>query len=111
MTLAGCQPVMPVAEKPPAGLRPDAPPYAVHGPFAVGYKALVSGEGSDDPLDISIWYPALNPTGTTEKVTYEIKLKDSTGATIIVYGHAIPNAEIDTVQGPYPLVVFSHAFG
>src|SRR4051794_26572420 len=78
MSLAGCHPVMPVAEKPAVGLRADAPPYAVHGPFAVGYKPLVSGEGTEHPLDISIWYPALNPTGTMEQVTYDIELKDST---------------------------------
>lgn len=110
MSLAACQPVMPVAEKPPAGLRPDAPPYALHGPFAVGYRPLVSGEGTEHPLDMSIWYPALNPTGTTAKVTYEIELKDFTGATGIVYGHALLNAQSDASQGPYPLVIFSHGF-
>ena len=110
LSLAACQLVMPVTEKPPAGLRPDAPPYAVHGPFGVGYRQAVSGEGTESPLDISIWYPALNPTGAMEKVTYAFELKDGSGPAT-VYGKALLNATIDVSQGPYPLVIFSHGFG
>jgi predicted dienelactone hydrolase len=113
LLLSACQPISPVAEQPPSGLRPDAPSYAVHGPFAVGYQPLVSGEGTEHPLDISSWYPALNPTGLKEEVTYDIKVKDSTapvGSTDVVKGHALLEAEIDAAQGPYPLVIFSHGF-
>ena len=99
--------------KGPRAPRPDAPPYAVHGPFAVGYKSLVIGEGTEHPLEGSLWYPALNPTGRKEEITYDIKLKDSTWSTDlpkVVYGHALLNAEIDASQGPYPLVVWSPGF-
>lgn len=106
MSLAACQPVMPVAEKPPAGLRIDAPPYAVHGPFAVGYKPVVIAEGTEDALEAHIWYPALKAAGMKEEVTYTI-VDNPYG----IYGHAIVNAEVDSSAGPYPLVIFSHGFG
>jgi len=113
LLLSACQPVMPVPAQPPAGLRPDAPTYAVHGPFAVGYQPLVSGEGTARPLEVSLWYPALNPTGAEEKVTYDMKIKDATmtgDPQTFVYGHALLNAAVDGSQGPYPLVIFSHGF-
>jgi predicted dienelactone hydrolase len=111
--VSACQPVMPVAEQPPAGLRPDAPPYAVRGPFAVGYKPLVIGEGTELPLGASLWYPALNPTGESEEVTYAFKIKDATWPAdipTVIHGHALLNAAVDGSQGPYPLVVYSHGF-
>lgn len=92
---------------------PDAPPYAVHGPFAVGYKAVVIGAGTAHPLEGSLWYPALNPTGRKEEITYAIKLRDlvySTDHPMSTYGHALLNAEIDAAQGAYPLVVFSPGY-
>lgn len=113
LLLSACQPIMPVPAQPPAGLRPDAPPYAVRGPFAVGYKPLVIGEGTEHPLEGSLWYPALNPTGRKEAVTYAITLKDaafSTDLPKVIYGNALLNAEIDAAQGPYPLVIWSHGF-
>jgi len=113
LLLSACQPIMPISTQPPAGLRPDAPPYAVRGPFAVGYKSVVIGAGTDHPLEGSLWYPALNPTGRKEAITYAIKQKDTTWSTDlpkIVYGHALLNAEIDAAQGAYPLVVWSPGF-
>ena len=103
----------PQAQTAPQGLRPDAPTYAVHGPFAVGYKSLVIGEGTEHPLEGSLWYPALNPTGRKEEITYAITQKDTTWSTDlpkVIYGHALLNAEIDDAQGPYPLVVWSPGF-
>ena len=41
LLIGACQPITqpPAPEpQPPQGLRPDAPPYAVHGPFAVGAR-------------------------------------------------------------------------
>lgn len=113
LLLSACQPVRPVPAQPPAGLRPDAPTYAVHGPFAVGYKAVVIGAGTAHPLEGSLWYPALNPTGRQEEITYAIKQKDTTWSTDkpkIIYGRALLNAAIDAAQGPYPLVVWSPGF-
>ncbi len=113
LLLSACQPIMPVPTRSPAGPRPDAPTYAVRGPFAVGYKPLVIGEGTEHPLEGSLWYPALNPTGSKEEITYSIKLKDTTISTDlpkVIYGHALLNAEINAAQGPYPLVVWSPGF-
>ena len=97
----------------PQGLRPDAPDYAKHGPYWVGYKAIVIGEGTDRPLDASIWYPALNPTGAEEDITYTINTKipvEGMDATEPIQGHALLGAEIDASGAPYPLVVYSHGF-
>ena len=102
-----------VAEIEPQGLRQDAPQYALHGPYWVGYQPLVIGEGTDHPLEAGLWYPALNPKGAEEAVTYPITLKiptDPLDAPMVVYRHALLDAEIDTVAAPYPLVVFSHGF-
>ena len=101
------------AQTAPPGARPDAPTYAARGPFAVGYKPLVIGAGTKHPLEGSLWYPALNPTGRKEEITYAIKQKDTTWSTDlpkIIYGHALLNAEIDAAQGAYPLVVWSPGF-
>src|SRR5262245_59498614 len=108
LSLMACQPIQaPISEQTaPQGLRPDAPPYGVRGPFALGYKPLVMDEGTDHPLAGHLWYPALNPTGKAEKVTYAIA--DNPYG---IYGRALLNAEIDGAAGPYPLVLFSHGLG
>lgn len=116
LLLSACQPIMPQAiplAPDQQGLRPDAPPYAMHGPFWVGYRPVVIGEGTDHPLEAGLWYPALNPKGGKEEVTYAITLKFPTEPLVapsVVYGHAILDAAIDNSQAPYPLVVFSHGF-
>ena len=73
LLLSAWQPVV-AQESPPApepqGFRPDAPEYAKHGPFWVGYKPVVIGEGTDHPIEASLWYPTLNPKGVGEAVTY-----------------------------------------
>ena len=71
LLLSACQPIQAPtkAQTKPQGMRPDAPPYAVHGPFAVGYKSVVIGAGTKHPLEGSLWYPALNPTGSKEEIT------------------------------------------
>ena len=99
--------------QPPQGLRPDAPAFAIHGPFAVGYQPLVIGEATDHPLDASLWYPALNPNGAKEEITYTIHTKipvEGMEATAPVYGHALLDGEIDPSGAPYPLVIYSHGF-
>lgn len=77
LLLSACQPIHPqekLLAPEPVGLRPDAPEYAKHGPFWVGYKALVIGEGTDRPLEAGLWYPALNPKGLKEEITYALIL-------------------------------------
>jgi predicted dienelactone hydrolase len=86
----------------------------VRGPFAVGYRLLISGEGTARPLDLSVWYPALNPMGAPEEVRYDFKFKDNAGwapaTPPVVYGHALLDAAVDGSQGTYPLVILSHGF-
>lgn len=120
LIVSACQLIQPIviAQTLPEsnGLRPDAPAYAVHGPFWVGYRPPVGDDGTTGPPEISIWYPALNPAGAKEEATYEAKFKInmlSPGAPSIIKvinGHALLNAEIDGSKGPYPLVIFSHGF-
>jgi CubicO group peptidase (beta-lactamase class C family)/predicted dienelactone hydrolase len=118
LAVAACQPVtrLPAREpQPPTGLRLDAPPYAVRGPFAVGYRTLAHGEGTAHPLEVSLWYPALNPAGEREAVRYDVHFKAaaagwSPAIPPVVYGHALLNAAVDASQEPYPLVVLSHGF-
>ena len=104
----------PEPSPPQGGLRPDAPEFARHGPFWVGYKSLVIGKGSDRPLEAGLWYPALNPKGAKEEITYPIKLNiplEPIEAPVVAYGHALLDAEVDAAAAPYPLVIFSHGFG
>lgn len=97
----------------PDGPRPDAPSYALRGPHGVGYQSLVTGEATAQPLEISAWYPALNTAGATEEIVYDIAIKDATWSSdtpLVAYGQALQNADLDDLNGPYPLVVLSHGF-
>jgi predicted dienelactone hydrolase len=100
-------------EPPAVGLRPDAPPYAAHGPYWVGTRDLVIDEGTENAITITVWYPALNPDGLKEETTYTIEETSPVvafiGATepLTVQGFAIRDAEPDKANAPYPLVVFS----
>jgi predicted dienelactone hydrolase len=102
----------------PVGRRPDAPTYALHGPYWVGVQDKVIDEGSTRPLKVTIWYPALNPKGLPESISYtgEPKLdREALGLPkdwmIDIKGHALLNAAPDKAAKPYPLVIFSHGFG
>lgn len=116
LILSACQPIQPATKllaPEPVGLRPDAPEYAKHGPFWVGYRSLVIGEGTEHPLEAGLWYPALNPEGVKEEITYSITLKIpglELSAPPVVYGHALRDATVDTTAAPYALVLFSHGF-
>ncbi len=83
--------------------RPDAPPYALRGPFPVGTRELVI-EAGEYPLSVTLWYPALNPDGAPEEATYRSGL-------LAYQGRALRDAPVDASGGPYPLVVFSHGLG
>ena len=113
LLLSAVQPMVAQEEVERSGLRPDAPEYGIRGPHWVGYRPIVIGEGTDQQLDGDLWYPALNPEGAPEEITYEFtaKMPDlTTDAPSIIYGHALLDAPIDDSMGPYPLVVFSHGF-
>ncbi len=95
------------------GLRPDAPPYGVRGPHWVGVMEMVI-EG-ENPIDITIWYPALNPDGLEEAVLYHFNVQDKLAFEIppvetYHYGHALANAQPDSASAPYPLVIYSQGF-
>ncbi len=83
---------------PQVGLRPDAPPYALHGPYWVGNRELVIEPESERPLPLTVWYPALNPAEEEEAITYVY------GA----IGNAINEATPDGNNGPYPLIIYVH---
>jgi len=88
------------------GLRPDAPPYAVHGPYAVGARDFAVKDG-DHTVFITVWYPALNPIHAKEEIIYRTNDKHPLVPGLPVKGQAIQEAAPDTAHGPYPLVIFS----
>ncbi len=94
----------------PVGLRSDAPDYAKHGPFWVGTRELtIPDKDGKRPLPLTVWYPALNPNGSAEDVTYSYdNFETIKGFT--QPGHALQDAAVDTSKGPYPLVIISHGF-
>lgn len=105
------------APTPPAvGARPDAPTYALHGPYWVGTQTIEVGAGSDTAHRFVIWYPALNPDGLEESVVYTMSdshilrfmLPETEPFTVL--GHALQDAAPDLSGGPYPLVINSHGF-
>ena len=91
---------------------PDEAVYAVRGPHPVGIRDLVI-EG-ETPLDITVWYPSLNPDNLEEEIKYlyEIKLGAPLGKVSIAsfQGQAIHEAPFDSSTSPYPLVVLSPGF-
>jgi predicted dienelactone hydrolase len=102
----------------PVGLRPDAPTYAVHGPYWVGTQELIIDEESEHPIPLTVWYPALNPDNAPETVIYraaegspaEMYLPPGWTEGVTVTGNALRDAPPDASGGPYPLVIFSHGF-
>lgn len=91
-----------VAIVPPRSLaqRPDAPPYAERGPFPVGTREFTI-EDEERPLDVTVWYPAVNPDDLEEVTEYRVLIYS-------LDGRALRDAEPDSANGPYPLVMFSH---
>lgn len=81
--------------------RPDAPDYALRGVYTVGTQEFII-EDSERPLNLTVWYPALNPDNVEEVTTYSLN------AFIQFEGNAISDALPNTENGTYPLVLFSH---
>src|SRR5688500_1360425 len=71
------------------GIRPDAPPYGVRGIYPVGARDLVIDGVT--PLEITVWYPALNVDNLAEIITYpyELKMDVPPGTSATVAGHAL----------------------
>ena len=114
LLISAFQPVYAQAKGPdPLGLRPDAPKYALHGPFWVGVRSFVVAPNTDRPLKGLIWYPALNPQGLPEKTQYDNSdlqwFKPVAGISMLSPGHALKDATFDMSKAPYPLIIHSHA--
>lgn len=95
------------------GLRPDAPTYAVHGPYWVGTREMeIPAKDTKPALKLTLWYPAANPKNAEEKFTYKLmqKYEPPLEADMIIYGRALYEAAPNTTAAPYPLVVLSHGF-
>jgi predicted dienelactone hydrolase len=95
-----------------SGFRLDAPPYAVLGRHWIGTREAVIDPESERPIAITIWYPALNPEGVEESVTYtDIAFRylegDTSQLDLEGYGRALRDAEPDPSKGPYPLIIYS----
>ncbi|MCA9905470.1 MAG: hypothetical protein KC547_16555 [Anaerolineae bacterium] len=92
------------------GFRPDAPTYGVRGPYPVGARDVMIDDESG--LEGVIWYPALNPDGAAEHITYTNKLKfDFLPSDVTTLdGRALRDAAADLSAAPYPLVVLSPGF-
>ena len=95
-------------ETPRQGIRPDAPPYAIRGSHAAGTMDYVVEPDSERPIITTIWYPAVMPEdmgGMEPEIIYTLfpAMPDLTAV-----GHAILDAEQDTANGPYPLILVSH---
>ena len=88
------------------GLRFDAPTYGLRGPHPIGVRDLLI-EANGTTLDATLWYPALNPTGAQEEITYLISATSPSGnGSRPIYGHALKDALPDYSHGPYPLVIY-----
>lgn len=87
-----------VAIQPAQAQRPDAPIYGRRGPFAVGLREYTLDD-PQRPLRVSMWYPAVRGSAGPKADYGRFGV-----------GVAIPDAQPDTANGPYPLAVFSHGY-
>jgi len=80
--------------------RPDAPPFAQRGGYAVGTRELML-DAAERPLKVTVWYPT--DDSAAQQTTYRDGL-------VVVEGRAIVDAA-PSADAPFPLVVFSHGSG
>jgi len=97
------------------GLRPDAPPYALHGPYWVGIQdypiTFEYEDGTTRESRVTVWYPALNPGAELEPFTYPAEERTMAYAGPLYFprtGQAFLDAPPDLGGAPYPLIVYSH---
>lgn len=107
---------------------PDAPELAMRGNYQVGVRTLewvnpdqvdVLNLASDPdarydrPLTVEVWYPAIIPTDETALTDYQSYVGRSDLDTLQPYtfqGRALRDADPDTSNAAYPLVVVSHGY-
>lgn len=72
-------------------------PLAAEGPYGVGFQwmSFVDENRQDRQVQTAIWYPAIVPQGETEQ-----------GLT-----RGLLDAEPDSAEAPYPLILYSHGYG
>jgi predicted dienelactone hydrolase len=87
--------------------RPDAPTYAKRGPYGVGVRDFVI-DTPERKVPVTVWYPAQNPDGKEEAVTYAMDFLADPAAGFPTAGRARRDATPDLSGGPYPLVIYSH---
>lgn len=95
-----------------SNLQSNALAYVARGPHWVGIRDLVMD--GETPLDLTVWYPALNGNSLEKETTYAYRVKMGgrigTASIASFRGMAIHDAPYDLSQGPYPLVVLSPGF-
>jgi len=89
--------------------------YAAQGSHAVGYQVFTTTGAQEQPLTLRAWYPAGRPDDKrTETITYVAPNKFdeqiTPGKEITSVGQALPDAQPEQTDEPYPLVVFSHGY-
>ncbi len=99
----------------PVGLRPDAPTYALHGPYWVGIQDYAITFNYPDGMTresrVTIWYPAQQPADVSATFTYpaEQRVEDYGGPFYFPRpGQAYLDAAPAVEGAPYPLVIYSH---
>ncbi|MCC7205917.1 MAG: hypothetical protein IT323_01335 [Anaerolineae bacterium] len=97
---------------PMRGIRTDALGFAMTGKHWVGVREFTIAD-AERPLPVTAWYPAMNRDCTETRIVYEndarIQEHPVLRGMFPRAGNAIPDAGPDRGDGPYPLVVFSHA--
>lgn len=94
-----------------ARLEGGEPSLAADGRFAIGVQRLA---GDRVPIEMTVWYPALEKTTTAQAVTYSYgmnMLGPDTSLALATYGgQALVGLPPAQSQGPFPLVILSHGF-
>ena len=88
--------------------------YAAPGSHAVGYRVFTTSRGNEQALTVRAWYPAVRAAAEPETITYTAPNKFgeeiTPGEEITSVGQALPDAQPEPTDEPYPLVVFSHGY-
>lgn len=98
------------------GLRPDAPEFAIRGPYPVGVMEMTIDMNMAYEMPVMMWYPAQNLDNEQEQITYMVgpnaafrQYVDS-DVPLPIAGRALLDAKPDFATAPYPLVVLSHSY-
>src|SRR5690606_19585103 len=108
-----------------SALRPDAPELAAWGDYTIGVRTLelvnpdqlnllAASAGQDvptydRPLTVEVWYPAALAEGVEPGGEYTVVTRDPE-LTATLSGLAVRDADPNTTDGPYPLVIISHGY-